>query len=145
MTVAAKVYISFIIALGVAAGVRGYLLWNPHDLLRFYCYLILAVPASGLKVRLPGVMGTMSVQFVFLLAGIVELGLPETLLMSALCVLVQSYWRPKTKPRIVQVVFSVALLFVASTAADFAYHFDALPWLYNSSPFRLALLASVFF
>jgi signal transduction histidine kinase len=87
----------------------------------------------------------MSVLFVFLLAGIVELGLPETLLMSAVCVIVQSYWRPKVWPRPVQVVFSVALLFAAITAADFVYHSEVLASLNNTAPFRLALLASVFF
>src|SRR5690349_20341337 len=98
MSLAAKAYISLIITLGVLAGVRGYLLWNPHDVLRFLIYLALAIPASGLKVRLPGVSGTMPVLFVFLLAGIVELGLPETLIMCAVCTLVQSYWRPKAPP-----------------------------------------------
>jgi signal transduction histidine kinase len=142
MTLTAKAYISLIVALGVAAGVRGYFLWNLDDPLRFACYLVLAVPASGLKVRLPGVMGTMSVLFVFLLAGIVELGISETLIIAAICTLVQSYWRPKHKPKAVQIVFSIALLFVASTAAHFAYH---LPWVRDAAPFRLALLASVFF
>jgi signal transduction histidine kinase len=145
MTFTAKVYIFLVIAVGLAAAVRGYFLWNPQDLLRFYCYLMLAVPASGLKVRLPGVTGTMSVLFVLLLAGIVELGLAETLVMSAICVVVQSYWRPKTRPRPVQVAFSVALLFIAVTAADYVYHSEAIPWLGDAPPFRLALLASVFF
>ena len=87
-------------------------------------------------------MGTMSVLFVFLLAGIVELGLPETLVIAAVCTLVQSYWRPKHKPKWVQILFSIALLFIASTAGDFAYN---MPWVAGAPPFRLALMASVFF
>ena len=145
MTLAAKAYITFIVALGAAAGVRGYLLWNPQDLVRFYCYLALAVPASCLKVRLPGVLGTMSVLFVFQLAAIVELGLPETLIMSAVCAIVQSYWRPKSKPLLVHVVFSVALLSVVATAGHIAYEFDGLQIMHGAAPFRLALLASVLF
>src|SRR5438046_7034235 len=121
MSANAKAYIALVIALGALAGVRGVLAWPPHDLLRFACYLALAIPASGLKVRLPGVMGTMSVLFVFLLAGIVELGLPETLIMSAVCVLVQAYWRPMVKPRPVQSVFSIAVMFIAAAAGDVAY------------------------
>src|SRR5688572_21623039 len=105
MNLAARAYIGVMISLGAAAAVRGYLLWAPTDPLRFVSYLILAAPASALKIRLPGVKGTMSVLFVFLLAGIVELGLPETLIMTAVCVVVQSYWRPKIRPRPVQVVF----------------------------------------
>src|SRR3954463_14715441 len=120
MIVGAKIYIGVIIALGAMATLRGILLWDPHDFVRFTCYLALAVPASCLKVRLPGVNGTMSVLFLFLLAGIVELGLPETLLIGTVCTLFQCYWRPKAPPRPVQVLFSVAALLIAVTMADVA-------------------------
>jgi PAS domain S-box-containing protein len=145
MTLRAKTYISLVIALGAAAAFRGALLWDPHDLTRFLCYLLLAAPASCLKVRLPGVTGTMSVLFLFLLAAIVELGLPETLAITTMCVVVQSYWRPKIRPKPVQVVFSISVLFIASWAADFSYRSDLLSFLGLESPFRLALVASVFF
>jgi signal transduction histidine kinase len=145
MTTGTKAYISIVIILGAVAAAIGFRSWQPQDLTRFACYLALAIPAATLKVRLPGVLGTMSVLFVFLLAGIVELGLPETLVMSAICVCIQCYWRPKKKARVVQVAFSVALLFIASTAGYFVYHFEPLRSLPNGAPFRLALLASVFF
>lgn len=37
--------------------------WQSADLTRFICYLAVAVLASGLKVQLPGIDGTMSVNF----------------------------------------------------------------------------------
>jgi signal transduction histidine kinase len=145
MSLAAKAYVGLILALGSAAMARGYVLWNPHDFLRFSVYLLLAAVASGLKIRLPGVMGTMSVLFVFVLTGIVELGLSETLIIIAICVIVQSYWRAKHRPQPVQILFNGAVLFTAATAADCAYEWEVLSRLPHAAPLKLALLASVFF
>jgi signal transduction histidine kinase len=124
MSLKARIYIGVVIALGAAALGHGLSLWVPHNLVRFLCYLALAIPASCLKVTLPGITGTMSVLFVFLLAGIVDLDLPQTLVIGVVCVIVQSFWHSRLRARAIQVVFSVATL---------------------SSPFRLAIAASVYF
>src|SRR5205823_6102168 len=107
MPFTAKAYIMLVVALGAAAFGHGISQWNLHDPTRFICYLLLAIPASCLKVRLPGITGTMSVLFVFLLAGIVELGVPETLVIAAVCTMIQCCWRAKVRPRPVQLVFTV--------------------------------------
>ena len=57
--------------------------WESQDLFRFLCYLALAIWASRLKVSLPGITGALSVLFIFILFGIVELSLPEALLIGA--------------------------------------------------------------
>src|SRR2546430_6221685 len=44
---------------------------------RYLCYLALALLASGMKVNLPGVHGTMSVIFLFILIGVRELTLAQ--------------------------------------------------------------------
>ena len=141
MSLRAKIYIAVVIVLGAASVVRGFHLWIPHDLLRFLGYLALAIPASCLKVRLPKITGTISVLFIFLLAGIVDLGLPETLAIGVLCVVVQCFWKAKSRPRVVQVLFSVATVALTITATDFVYgRLRDIP-----SPFRLALAASIYF
>src|SRR5215212_5603284 len=129
-------------ALGAAALGNGLFHWQPGDLAPFFCYLALAVPASCLKVRLPGITGTMSVLFVFLLAGIVDLGLPETLLIGTICVVVQSFWHAKLRPRAVQLVFSVANISFAIWIAHFVLRWLAgvAPFLEN--PFRLSIAAA---
>ena len=141
MSLKARIYIGVVIALGAAALGHGLSLWVPHNLVRFLCYLALAIPASCLKVTLPAITGTMSVLFVFLLAGIVDLDLPQTLVIGVVCVIVQSFWHSRLRPRAVQVVFSVATLALTITATQFVY--SAVPFL--SSPFRLAIAASVYF
>jgi signal transduction histidine kinase len=141
MPLTARLYIGVVLALGAAALAHGLHLWVPHDLLRFFCYLVLAIPASCLKVTLPKITGTMSVLFIFLLAGIVELGLPETLVIGTICVIVQSFWHARSRVRAIHVLFSVATLALAITAT---YHtYGVVP--FRSTAFRLAIAALVYF
>lgn len=145
MSVRAKLYIALVIALGAAALLRGLMNWSLNDPVRFAVYLVLAAVASGLKVRLPRVMGTFSVLFVFLLAGIVELGLSATLMMSVVAAVVQSYWHAKTRPKLMHIAFSVAGLCLATTAGDFVYNSESFQLVRQQPALALALLASVFF
>ena len=141
----AKIYIACVIAIGATALGNGLFHWQPHNLVRFFCYLLLAVPASCLKVSLPGITGTMSVLFVFLLAGIVDLGLPETLLMAVGCVVVQSFWHAKVRPRPIQLWFSAANISSAVWIAHFVYHSLARVAPFLEAPFRLSVAAAIFF
>ena len=69
--------------------------WQSSDPVKFACYLVAALLASSLKVSLPGIEGTLSVNFLFTLLGILELSLPETLLIGSASTLAQFYWRPR--------------------------------------------------
>jgi two-component system cell cycle sensor histidine kinase/response regulator CckA len=142
MSLKARVYVGFVISIGAIALGYGLYPWEGPNLLRFLCYLALAIPASCLKVTLPGIrLGTMSVLFIFLLGGIVQLNLPETLVIGTVCVAAQSLWHSRFGARLVQVAFSVATIALAITATNFTYH--AVPFLLG--PFRLVMAVSVFF
>ena len=87
----------FIAAMSEAAGlccVLAFAHWQSADPVKFVCYLIAALLASSLKVGLPGIEGTLSVNFLFTLLGILELSLPETLLIGMASTLGQFYWKP---------------------------------------------------
>ncbi|HTS48012.1 MAG TPA: HD domain-containing phosphohydrolase [Bryobacteraceae bacterium] len=103
-----KLYLWAHIAIGSAALLGGLAKWECHDPVRFAAFLITAALASALKVRMPGVTGTMSVSALFVLVGIVNLSLSETLVVGAVSLLVQTVWRVKARPRFVQVAFNVA-------------------------------------
>jgi PAS domain S-box-containing protein len=145
MSYGARAYIGFIVAVGAACAYLGVIDGPPRDPPRFLCYLLLAIAASCLKVPLPGVTGTISILFLFLLAGSVELGLSETMLIGILCALVQSFWRARVRPRPVQVIFSIANIITAIAACYFVYHSTLLRGAAIGSPFRLAMASSVFF
>src|SRR5882757_9030380 len=79
--------------------------WQSSDPVKFACYLGAALLASSLKVTLPGIEGTLSVNFLFTLLGILELTFPETLLIGLASTLGQFYWRPARQLKLVQLVF----------------------------------------
>ena len=106
----ANAYIGLVLALGTGILVDSLWHWSTPDWARYGFYLAIALVASGMKVTLPAVMGTMSMNFLFVLIGISELGRSETLAMGCLGMLVQCVVHTKTRPRPVQVLFSTALL-----------------------------------
>src|ERR1700688_2237460 len=74
--------------------------------LKFLCYLVIALAASRLKVNLPGITGTMSVNFLFILLGVLELSLAETMALGCAAVVVQCFDRDRPVP--IQVAFNVS-------------------------------------
>jgi hypothetical protein len=90
---------------------------QPHDLFRFCAYFLLSLIAATLKLRLPGITGTMSIGFVFVLLGISELTLLETMLIACTGVVVQCLWRTETRPAPVQVLFSLSAVAVSLVLA----------------------------
>ena len=110
------------------------------DPVKFICYLVAAVLASSLKVSLPGIEGTLSVNFLFTLLGILELSLPETLLIGLVSTLAQFYWKPARQLKLVQLVFNLSQVTVSSAAAYGAYKLVSIYVLHGPGP--LALLAA---
>ena len=142
MSLTARVYIALVICLGMLTIAHGLYTWQTKNLLTFLCFLGLAIPASCLKVTLPGVrMGTMSVLFLFLLGGTVELNWPETLVIGVVCVAAQSLWHSRFGVRLVQLAFSIAAIAIAIAITEIAYR--STPYL--PSVIRLAMAVTVLF
>ncbi len=114
--------------------------WQSTDPVKFVCYLAAALLASSLKVSLPGIEGTMSMNFLFTLLGILEMSLPETLLIGLVSTLGQFYWKPARQPKLVQLVFNLSQVTVCSAAAYGAYQLVSVNVLHRPGP--LALLAA---
>lgn len=144
MPVRAKLLICVNASVGIAMLAAAMLHWQSDDLLRFGCYLVVAALGSTLKVRLPGVEGTLSVHFLFVLLGVLELSLPETLVIGCTSALVQTFWKPRTPPRLVQVLFNLFNAANAVSLSYIAYHELAGP-LRQSRALMLAVAACVFF
>jgi hypothetical protein len=142
----AKTYIALIVTLGFAL-LAGCLVFRADfpDLPRYYSYLLLAIVASTMKIRLPGITGTISVNFLFILIGIADFTLAETLTMGCLGILMQCLWRTRRRPRVVQVAFNVAAMAVTIAAAYQVSHFAMALARAESLSAMLALAACVFF
>src|SRR5690349_17788750 len=124
MPAKAKIYIGLIVGLGFSL-LTGCLVFQAQfpNLPRYYSYLLLAVLASTLKIRLPGITGTISANFLFIVIGISDFTMAETLTMGCTAILVQCVWRTKSRPRLVQVIFNVAALALSIGAAYQVAHF----------------------
>jgi hypothetical protein len=119
MRTKAKVYIGSVLFAGAGIFLASILAdpQLPHPARFIHC-LVLAVLASTFKIRLPGMQSSISLNFVVFIIGIGALSLGETLIVAALAAAVQSLWRPRTRPKAIQVLFNVAALSIAITTAD---------------------------
>ena len=145
LSIQTKAFVGITASIGVVVLGYGLAHWQSHDPMRFLCYLAIAVLASGLKVQLPGIDGTMSVNFLFILLGVLELSLPETLVIGCTATLVQSVWQARKRRDPVKILFNVAgMMANASTLTYLTYHFLSAKFGMNK-PILLMVAAMVFF
>ena len=123
MSTRTKLFVGITVSLGMVVLCSALWHWQSADLTRFLCYLAVAVLASSLKVQLPGIDGTMSVNFLFILLGVMELSLPETLVIGCTATLVQSVWQTRNRLDPVKVLFNVfGMMANASALCYVSYH-----------------------
>jgi hypothetical protein len=120
-----QTYLLSVITLGISVLTGGALYWRCEDPRRFAAYLLLACCAGAFKVRMPGMTGTYSLTFLFVLIGVVDLTFPETVFIAASSMIVQCGWRPAISPAPIQIVFNAASVAVAAAAAYLIAHLVA--------------------
>lgn len=145
MPIRAKLYIALILATGTAGFAFQMRQFSSADPVQFWLYFLATLLTSGLKVRLPMVFATLSVNFLFILVGIVQFSLPETMLLGACGIFVQCLWRPRVRPRAVQIAFSVAAICLAVFASHGMFHQVLGPWMGELHPLRLGLAAITYY
>ena len=141
----ARTFIAGMALAGTVLFVLSFAHWQTSDPVKFACYLIAALLASSLKVGLPGIEGTLSVNFLFTLLGILELSLPETLVIGLANTLAQSYWKPARRIKLIQLVFNLSQVAVSSAIAYGSYQFVVLHILRKPGPLALLVAAIVHF
>lgn len=99
--------------------------WQSTGTRRFLVYLTIALAGSCSKVTLRSLNGTMSANFLFVLIGIAEFSLPETLTMACLGIVAQSVWHSSAGFSPIRVSFNTASIAVAGTLAYSVYHWSA--------------------
>src|SRR5262245_38237083 len=91
---------------------------NPLELRAYLVCVVIALLMSTLKVRLPGMTSTISVNFLMILIAIGVFTLAQTVLLASLACVVQCVWKALRRPKFVQVAFNIAVL---ATSSGFAY------------------------
>jgi diguanylate cyclase (GGDEF)-like protein/putative nucleotidyltransferase with HDIG domain len=143
MSAAPRLFIGVVVVCGMI--VLSYSVWHgkSENPVKFLCYLAIALAASRLKVNLPGITGTMSVNFLFLLLGVLELSLSETMALGCAAVVVQCLGRDRPSP--VQVAFNVCSTALAIAVTFAAYRYSLGHHTISNPSTLLFLVACVYF
>ncbi len=139
----AKLYIAVVVVGGLATLIYGGIHQSSKNIAEFICYLGIAILASRLKVSLPGITGTLSVNFLFILIGVLELSFAETLILGAASMLAQCMY--PERPRGMQVAFNVCAGSISTALAYVVYHHPVANAFIPNRPILLGLAATVYF
>ena len=113
----ALAYARAVCAAGAAVAASAALLWQSDDSAALLTCLGLAALASTFKVKLPGLTGTISPGFVFLLVAVARLSWSETVAIGVVSALVQSLSRARRRPTNLQIGFNAATVAISGALA----------------------------
>src|ERR1700681_2426361 len=116
----AKAFIGLVVLAGTATLLYGAIHQSSKNIAEFICYLGIAILASRLRVTLPGITGTLSVSFLFILVGIAELGYAEAMTLGAVAMIAQSLY--PARPTAIQLTFNVCAGSLSTALAYVVYH-----------------------
>jgi len=145
MPIRARLYIALILASGIFGVVAQLTHFHSEHPVQFWCYFLVTILTSGLKIRLPMVFATLSVNFLFILVGVVEFSLPEAILLGVAGTIVQCLWRPRSRPKAIRIAFSTCSIAMAVMAAHTVFHGPLNPLLGDLHPLLLGLAACAYF
>jgi diguanylate cyclase (GGDEF)-like protein/putative nucleotidyltransferase with HDIG domain len=143
LPIGAKAFVGLVIAAGMASLIQAAIHQSSKNIAEFICYLGIAILASRLRVILPGITGTMSVNFLFILVAIAELSYAEALTLGAVSMLAQSLY--PARPTAIQLAFNVCAGAVSTALAYLVYHNPLTNEYIASRPLILCLAATTYF
>jgi len=141
----ARMFVAGVVAGGAILLAASAFFWESHSPLQFVSYLALAVLAATLKIRVPGLKGTITPCFVLVLAAIAGLSLAETAVIAAATGLVQVLWRPARRASLAQVLFNPASVALSSALAYGLCRVVLPPWIGHSVTAELVLATLVLY
>src|SRR5271156_3329607 len=136
-----KAFVSIPAALGVLYLASTVVHWQGSEPKRFFVYLIMAVICSVFQVKRPGFGTAFSVSLPFVLISIVELSLPEAVVVGCAAALAQCLW---ARSRATDTILAVGMLATVIATADFGYR-ALLPSFVQNATIRLFVAAAALF
>ena len=143
LPIGAKAFIGLVIAAGMASLLQAAIHQSSKNIAEFICYLGIAILASRLRVTLPGITGTLSVNFLFILVAVAELSYSEALTLGAVSMLAQSVH--PNRPGAIQLTFNVCAGALSTALAYVVFHNPLAIEIIGSRPLVLCLAASTYF
>ncbi len=140
LSTGATLYVSVITAFGLVVFATSFLPWHSADLLRFICFLLITLLGSGLKVSLPSATGSLPVNTLFVLIAVIDLSLPEALLLGVSSTVAQAMMSRRTA---VHSIFQGAVTALAVKVCHMTYYWPELES--NGEVLRLFLTGCAYF
>jgi putative nucleotidyltransferase with HDIG domain len=140
-----QVFVAALSAISGACFLLAFSHWHCQNPVKFGCYLAVAVAASFLKIKLPGVNGTLSVNFLFVLLGILELSFGETLIFGIAEVIVQSFWNSSKQLKPIHILFNASQFSIGTAIAWETYRLLTANVLRGAMPIAVIGVAITYF
>ena len=134
MPIKARIFAYSTITLGLGALTLSLSAWKNDNLLQFCFYLVFAALSSQMKVRMPGVNGTMSVNFVFTLLAVTSLDPGKSVIVCVTGALTQLLWNSKSKLKPIHVMFNAASSAISCGFAYLVFHSEPLRLINSTFP-----------
>ena len=145
MKKSAQIFITLVILSGFAVLAQAVLHAQSVDHVRFVSFLLVACLAARLKVKLPGLTGSMSVNLPFILVAAAEMNSSEALAVACFSTFVQCLPRATQKFNTVQAIFNFCNMALAVGTTRLMFGNAALNSMVGSHGLLLALAAGGFF
>jgi hypothetical protein len=114
-----KMLVGFVVLFGIGVLIQVPLTWGHPTYGRFIGTFLVALFAARLKVSLPRITGSMSVNLPFILLALSELSLAEALLITGASTLAQCLWSESGQQKPIKMMFNVGVTLMAAQAAWF--------------------------
>src|SRR5580692_9072858 len=114
-----KTLVGLVVFFGIGILLQVPLTWGHPAYGRFTGIFLVALFAARLRVSLPKLTGSMSVNLPFILLALSELSLAEALLITGVSTLVQCLWSDNNQQKPIKVAFNVGVTLMAAQAAWF--------------------------
>ncbi len=121
MLLKTKVFSTTVLILGSLVLFGELLFWHPENSLRYTVYLVAALVAARLQVTLSSVNGTVSPLFFFVLYGVLEFSLPETLFLGVSATIIQYLYDRRQRNHPAVILFHAASTALAIAATNYAF------------------------
>jgi len=140
-----NVYAGTVIVLGMTVFLGAAAQWAPREPARFAVYLLLSALATAAGTAVPQLAGSMSVSFAFVLASMVEMTLPEALVVGCMSVAVSAAFQGGERRELLPALFHCA---TAAVVIRMAYSVCHTNWVLDpelNSLMRLLLGSSTLY
>jgi hypothetical protein len=121
----ARILVGLVVVFGVGILFQAPLTWGRPAYGRFIGMLLVALFAARLKVSLPRITGSMSVNLPFILLALSELSLAEALVITAASTFVQCSWTDSGQQKPIKTMFNLGVTLMAAQAAWLTMQFTA--------------------